>query len=141
MGRPKGSKNKPKLKPFSELRAKMPVESQKRAKEKAQGMLAELDQDAEILHDDADKKLVEGLVKEESEVVVSKRESASVKWNAMNIEERRETIQDMINSGYIPISLKRCVADLFCGREEEDTRFGYLLFNIQDEVSSYLRKR
>jgi len=122
MGRPKGSKNKK----FSDLRAKMPLDSQKRAAEKTQNMLAELDKAAEI---------------EESEVVVSKRESASDKWNIMNNEGRLEIIREMTNKGLLTTSLKHPIEDSFKGLEEIDTRFECMLYEAQDKISNYLRKR
>lgn len=119
MGRPKGSKNKK----FSELRAKMPVESQKRAAEKTQNMLAEIDKI------------------EEPEVVVIKRDSSADKWNAMSITDRIEVIVEMTNKGILTTNLKHTIADSFKGLEEIDTRFECLMYEAQDKISNYLRKR
>lgn len=119
MGRPKGSKNKK----FSELRTKMPVEAQKRAAEETRNMLAELDKT------------------EEPETIVSKRDSAADKWNSMSITDRIEVMVEMTNKGILTTNLKRSIVDSFKNLEDIDTRFECLLYEVQEKVSNYLRKR
>lgn len=123
MGRPKGSKNKKK---FSELRAEMPVKSQERVAEKTKNMLAELDKVEEP---------------EVSEVVVIKRDSSADKWNAMSVEDRIELIKEMSLKGLFITNPKYPVETWFDGLEEIDTRFGSMIYEVQDKISNYLRKR
>jgi exonuclease I len=107
MGRPKGSKNKPKTDKVSLAAKEVPV------------------------------KIVE---QDEEPIVVKKKNIAKEKWDSMSFNERKEIIKSLMFKGFINTRIKKDVNDHFAGRDETNTRFCDLSYDIQDIIINYLKK-
>ena len=59
----------------------------------------------------------------------------------MNREEKQAIFEEMESKGIIRASLKKNVSDHFKNREEEDTRFCCLMYDVQEKIEDFLKKR
>jgi hypothetical protein len=71
-----------------------------------------------------------------------KSNPAAEKWDVFTVEQRKQVLKDMESKGIIRLNLKKSIEDSFKSlEEEEDSRFSCLLYDIQDKVEEFLKKR
>lgn len=72
------------------------------------------------------------------EPIKPKRNSPSMKWDAMDIQGRLDVLHDMEQRGMLPRGV--LVPEYYQTWEAIDMRFGNLMYEVQEKVISYLRK-
>jgi hypothetical protein len=87
---------------------------------------------------DADLAPVEVAPVPSPEPPIKRRLSPADKWNAMDILGRLDLLHDMEERGMLPRGVLVC--ERYQTWEEMDMRFGNLLYDVQEKVTSYIRK-